>query len=74
MKILVYGAGNIGSLYAGLLVEHAQFMAMMGSDAAQRAMQAYQQRFEEIGAVPAYDSASRQQLDDGEFVDFNASR
>ena len=46
---------------------------MIGSDVVQRAMQAYQQRFEEIGTVPAYDSTSRRQLDDGEFIDFNAS-
>jgi enoyl-CoA hydratase/carnithine racemase len=55
----------------GLLVEHAQFMAMMGTDAAKGAMESYQKRFDEIGTVPAYDSVSRKQLDDGELVDFN---
>jgi len=39
-----------------------------------RAMEVYQQRFDEIGAVPVYDSATRQQLDDSEFVDFNLTR
>lgn len=56
----------------GLLVEHAEFMAMMGTDAAKHAMESYQKRFDEIGSVPAYDSASRKQLDDGRFIDFNA--
>jgi enoyl-CoA hydratase/carnithine racemase len=73
IKRAIHEGGSL-PLDEGLLVEHAQFMAMIGTEAAQRAMQAYQQRFEEIGTVPAYDSASRQQLDDGEFIDFNAPR
>jgi enoyl-CoA hydratase len=69
IKRAIHEGGSL-PLDQGLLVEHAQFMAMMGTDAAKRAMEAYQQRFEEIGVVPAYDSTSRQQLDDGGLVDF----
>lgn len=73
IKRAIHEGGSL-PLDQGLLVEHAQFMAMMGTDAAKRAMQSYQERLDETGTVPAYDPSARKQLDDGEFVDFNLTR
>jgi len=55
VKRAVY-LGGAESLTAGLRFERAEFMAAIGTEAAQRAMAAYVERFERDGELPAYDA------------------
>ncbi len=64
-------AVNLGSalpLAAGLRRERAEFMAAIGSPAAERAMAAYVEQFERTGELPGYDAeALERALERGRF-------
>lgn len=66
--------GGCLPLEEGLRVEQAAFLAMLGAPEAQRAMQAYVDRTQRTGELPAADPVARAQLLDGTFSDLTSRR
>jgi enoyl-CoA hydratase len=70
IKQAVLEGGSL-PLEQGLRVEQAAFLEMLGTDGAQRAMQAYVDFMHQHGKLAAIDEVAKQQLQDGTFVKFD---
>jgi enoyl-CoA hydratase len=73
IKRAVLEGGSL-PLEEGLAREQAGFLAMLGTEGAKKAMQAYVEHIEQSGLIPAHDPAAREQLLAGTFSPFHAER
>ncbi len=69
-KRAIYEGGS-ATLRHGLHTEAANFMTTMSSSAAARGMRAYVDGLSKTGELPGYDTAAREQLIAGTYVDLN---
>jgi enoyl-CoA hydratase/carnithine racemase len=73
IKRAVLEGGSL-PLEQGLEREQAGFLAMLGTEGAKQAMQAYVEHTKQHGVIPASDPATRDQLLAGTFSPFHAER
>jgi enoyl-CoA hydratase/carnithine racemase len=73
IKRAVLEGGSL-PLEQGLEREQAGFLAMLGTEGAKQAMQAYVEHTKQHGVIPASDPAARDQLLAGTFSPFHAER